>query len=742
MKMPASMRWSVKVVLLSVWAAVGAWPSFAADNAAQSELKQNKADQQEIRNHTAAVVAQIQGLIDELAANGISGDDIHVLQTTKAVLNNLTSKEMERVLASLQKATETPGASVGQQNVVDAYAGQKGIILQFRQILKEYEERQAAYELPTRFKELTDRQTETLLTSADVARTTAGKANSQLSSMDQTTVQIAQADQEAIANEANLAIDQLNKAAQGATGENAKAMQQALKDLQNGKLQKALNQANEDLKAGQLLKAINEQKVARDELRRTTKDLNPAATAVDALTSTAADLGKLIDDQKKLVTKTTAASPIKPHTTGLDKEQAVLVDKANSLQEDMQAMSADAAALIKASIDPMQQSRAALANIWSPDYSKALDDQQTVISKLEEAQKLLQTQLTDAEKAAEDANKNPVAKLQDMQKQIQAEMQKQQQVTQQTQQAVNNITPDPAALADAKQQQDQVQQQTDALQKDAQPLSLDAAKALADAAKQMNQAQQDLADPAKAADAQAAQQAAQQALAQANQQIGQQIADAQQQTADPSALAAADDALQKAQDAVSKALGDANPTPPATPDTQAAMQALADANKNAQAAANTPGLPQAATQALQDAQAAIAQGQQQAAQKNAKGTSSKATAAQQALAQAQAAVALAQAGMMASNTPTGDHPNGPDSQSPNPNPTGTKPGTKPTTALGGGSLEKGTEHAVSGAGKFVSVAARDRMAIEQSQSEKRPQEYAPMIDQYLKNLADQSSSTQ
>ena len=39
-----------------------------------------------------------------------------------------------------------------------------------QQILKDYEQRQAAYEQPVRFKELSDRQTETMLTSASVAR--------------------------------------------------------------------------------------------------------------------------------------------------------------------------------------------------------------------------------------------------------------------------------------------------------------------------------------------------------------------------------------------------------------------------------------------------------------------------------------------------------------------------------------------------------------------------------------------
>ena len=37
------------------------------------------------------------------------------------------------------------------------------------------------------------------------------------------------------------------------------------------------------------------------------------------------------------------------------------------------------------------------------------------------------------------------------------------------------------------------------------------------------------------------------------------------------------------------------------------------------------------------------------------------------------------------------------------------------------------------------LAARDRAAIQQSQGEKYPQEYGPLVEQYLKNLSDQGS---
>jgi hypothetical protein len=743
-----------------IWMAVASLHPLAAQNAAQNQILQNKMDEQDVRVHTAAVVAQIQGLIDELAANGISGDDIKVLNATKAALTNLSGPEMERVIASLQKAGAAPDAASGQQNAFNAYAGQKGIILQFRQILKDYEQRQAAYELPVRFKELADRQTETLLTSASVARATAGKSASELTGMQQTTEQIAQADQDAIANDANLAAEQLSKAAQDSTDDDAKTMQQAQKDMQSGVLQKALTQASDDLKAGQLLKAIQQQQIARDELRHIAQDLNPPADAVDALTSTVAALAKLIEDQKGLLTQTNAATA-NPPTAPLDDQQAALVDRTNTLQQDMQTLSAPAAGLVKDAIDPMQASRAALGQnavylrtnkngqlTWaSPkaadNFTQAAGSQQQAIDKLEEAQKDLQQQLAAAQKAADDAAQDPVAKLQNLQNQIQAAMQQQQQLTNQTAQANNSNPPDPTATAQAQQQQSQLQQQTSNLQQTAQPLSLPASQALANAANQMNQAQQDLNNPAQAANAQAAQQAAQAALAQANQQVSQQIAQDQQQAADPAALAAAADALQQAQTSVSQAItaatppaspapaatSPASPAPPANPPNMAqAAAALAAAAKDTQAAAATPGLPATAAAAVQQAQASIAQGQQQAAKGDAQGTANSASAAEQALAQAQASVAMAQAGMAgAVASAPGDTP-GP-------------PGMTPATSVTGGSTQKGTLHDVVGNGKFVTVASRDRAAIGQTQQENRPQEYAPMIDQYMKNLADQSSSS-
>jgi hypothetical protein len=779
----------MKTLTLLTLAVVLAVPSAFAQETTKSFVQQNRTDQQDVKMHTAALEAQIQDLIGELAANGITGDDAKVLQTTKTVLHNLSAEEMEKVIASLQKASETAGTAEGEKHIIAANAGQKGIIQIFRQILTDYAQRQAAIELPTKFKELTERQTQVMWTTAQVASDIGGHSASELNTMQQTTAQIVQSDQGALVNDVAMAQQMLDKAAQDATGDEGKALSQAQQDLKSGALAKALDQANADLKAGHLLQATSEQKVARDELRKLAKDLNPPATTVDALADTAATLAQLIDAQKSLLAQTTAAVPVKPRVTGLDGKQGVLVDKADSLQQDMLTLSPVASGLVKDAITPMQMSRAQMG-VRGGSFDQAAIHQQDAIAKLEEAQKNLQQQVADAQKAADDAAKDSTQKLDDLQKQIQTAMQDQKAVSNATSQANSATPPDANALAKDQQAQTQLQQQASAMQQSASPLSLPASQALANAAAAMSKAQQDMADPANAANAQADQAAAQQALAAANQAVGQQIAQNQQQASDPAALANAADSLQKAQDDVSSAMADATPsaagatppsgstppsgtppggtppgstppgstppggtppgsTPPgAAPTMDQASAALAQAAKDTQAAASTPGLPDAAAAAVGDAQKSIAQGQAAAAQGNAPGTASAAAAAQAALAQAQASVAVAMAGMGAGK---GNQPG---------NSPGSQPGNQPGVAsmawtppghdspsktgaknISGGSTDKGQLHSVTGTGRFVSVQSRDRTAIDQSQGENRPQEYAPMIDQYMKNLADQSSSS-
>jgi len=143
------------------------------------------------------------------------------------------------------------------------------------------------------------------------------------------------------------------------------------------------------------------------------------------------------------------------------------------------------------------------------------------------------------------------------------------------------------------------------------------------------------------------------------------------------------------------------------------------------------GLPASAQAPLQSAQQALAKATAAAAGNNPAAAMANATAAQAALAQAHAASAMA----------AGPHPGqGPAGQEP-----GTEPGQGPPSPGGDGSgnfskqAQDGAVKDVTGRSAFIGLPARDRQAIKQSQGEKYPEEYGAMIEQYLLNLAEQSS---
>lgn len=146
---------------------------------------------------------------------------------------------------------------------------------------------------------------------------------------------------------------------------------------------------------------------------------------------------------------------------------------------------------------------------------------------------------------------------------------------------------------------------------------------------------------------------------------------------------------------------------------------------------------QAADQSLNEGAAAAESGDQAA-------TSSEAGRAQEALAAAAAALDLAMAGM-------GQQPGQGEGQGGEGNQAGQgqgrgrgkMPGSRSGKGTGdagnffGAGGADGPKRGTTGTGRFIGLPARERAALLQSQGDRYPQEYAPMIEQYLKNLSDQ-----
>lgn len=174
------------------------------------------------------------------------------------------------------------------------------------------------------------------------------------------------------------------------------------------------------------------------------------------------------------------------------------------------------------------------------------------------------------------------------------------------------------------------------------------------------------------------------------------------------------------------------------------------------AAGEHGGLPPSAQAALQSAQGSLTDGSAQAGSGQSAPAQASAGSAAQALAKAQAALALAQAGLgsdaaMAAQGQGQGKGQGQGQgegqakgqgqgrgEGEGPGTPGAKGNGQKGNWAGAGGAD-GPRQNTTGSGRFTSLPKRDRAAIQQSQAEKYPQEYGPLVEQYLKNLSDQSS---
>jgi len=204
--------------------------------------------------------------------------------------------------------------------------------------------------------------------------------------------------------------------------------------------------------------------------------------------------------------------------------------------------------------------------------------------------------------------------------------------------------------------------------------------------------------------------------------------------------------------------------PPAAMDA-AAQDLTQAANEVSPVAAGDMGaLPPPAQTAVASALGSINSAAAQASGRQQRPAQASAAAAARALARAQAALALAQAGLSpelaqaesgGDQAAPGQQPGQPPANAGKPGPgkqpgQGQQPAQQPTPGTpspeGTGKIgnwngpggANGPLRGAAGSGQFVRLPGRDRAAIQQSRSENYPQEYGPLVEQYLKNLSDQT----
>jgi hypothetical protein len=498
------------VLLLRPPTLPAAVPDASGEPILQQELKQ-----QQLQRTTRRVAEQLSGVITEFENNGIAGEDLRALKAIRSVLGRLSEREMLQVINLLAQARTSAEPGGGKQQLAGAYLGQKTVITLLKQLLLEYERQQALYELSIRFREMAARQGKNMRAGVWLVR---NNPQDQYSEETRLAIQIQQADQLHIKEESALLVGRLDKLrveTDGTpAGERPKA---AASRVREGSLLAVMDTAAEDLKARKLLSATGNEKKSRDELREIARLLLLSKDAMDLLRAAIAETEAAIMLQKQVIDDTLKLEK-RADRLVVEDHQFEVVDAADLVRRDVQDVAPPAASYLRAAVDRMQEAREKLLN-WDPAQKKRQEipaRQREAVTSLELALRALQEQLARAEAEA-NRPENTLARLQELQQQVQELVRREEQLKQEAARAETR----PQELSRSASRQGDLRDATQDLQQKAAESSPPAARALSEAAAEMERSQKALA---RNQNAPANQQAAIDSLRKAEQELGREVA--------------------------------------------------------------------------------------------------------------------------------------------------------------------------------------------------------------------------
>ena len=527
--------------------------------------RQGAAKQEQIQGSSQKLGNELAAMIDEYERNGLNGDEIKSLKSLKGIFARLSDTDMEKIVSLLKSAAEPANGKTMLTAISGAYAQQKGVLLQLKQILAAYAADQEALELAEGARQLADRQAANLQTAIETAQwSLAGEKR--VEGALEASLQAQAAEQKSIAEESKMFRDKIGAfAKKSGNKEVAERFNKGIDDL--SKIVPNLDAATNSLADNKLFEAVATEKTARDQMRQLARTITPPREASELLREAALTLDKMISQQKTMLasTKETQAKPIEQWLaeqlkepkkgyfsripalgallslppeklvleklvqetydhyykkvvmeplSGLEDRQGDMANQADTLSQDLDKTAKPAAELLRSAIPPMRDARMALNGM---DPTAAGTDQENAIVAMEKAKASLEQQLAAAEKS-EGLAGDKAADLKEIQKQTQ-ELKAEQAALAKTTAAPK--TPDQAAATTKKQAE--LQQKAAQLQQQAAAEAPAAAAALGAAANNMKQAEAAMNTPAQAPQAQAQQQQAAQNLDKAGQQLDQQI---------------------------------------------------------------------------------------------------------------------------------------------------------------------------------------------------------------------------
>ena len=506
-------------------------------------LLQQELRQEQIKSTTARVGAQLDGIIDEYDRNGLGGDDVAVLKAIRGVLGSLTESEIKKVIDLLQSARLTKDHAKSSESTLNAYAGQKNIIVQLRHLLLEYKRQQIIREIARRFNELGKRQGNNMHETIALAKATMGRDARRSKESHRISLQLQSTEQITISDETKIVFTKLESVVAEMDGIAAEKPRAAVAKGKDGRLVTIVASASGDLKESNLLSAAGNEKRARDLFIELARMLRPDRNKLQVLKEALKELEQAMEKQHQVAVEAEELKATKNKDDvkeQVEKHQMQVVDQTEMVREDVEEHAPKAASALRESIERMQEARAKLNDYVEPRRRSntpppahpVLEKQAEALQKMAVAKQDLEAEIAKAEKEKE----QPEDKIQKMKKllaEVRNLAREQEMIAEDSKAAAK----DPEKLPAKSAQQEIQKAKTLDAQVKATPLLKPAAESLAEAAKQMDKAAKALA---RKLDAPASQQAATDALKLAESQLAQEVAkleNAEQELAKLDALA-------------------------------------------------------------------------------------------------------------------------------------------------------------------------------------------------------------
>jgi len=681
----------------------------AAGTATPEVVSQDSAAQSVIRKQSDKIQQNLLQLAQELRQNGLQGSDATILATVASHLSSLNADEMQKVMDALQgadAATDGPGR---QRSLASAYEAQKTVALRLQGMAAELAAEEASSDLATELEKLIVRQSANLRRTQTLTRD--GKTAQQLDEREQAVHTMTAAEQASIGRGIDQTLGAVTAAAAAPAGSPAAELGQGMLDAAKSlPLHDTGASATRLTQDGPFNDALTQESALRQDLNQLLQAALSGQSALTRLEQAQAELQRLIGSQQDLI----AAS--KQNLTDGDtlaETELEIDDQSQVALALLRAINVDAVGQLGQAEQYMVDSSGELSR--ARNTGDAIKREGLVIDTLTAAQKLISQQITTAQAAGKNQTAaDALAQAQQLQKEVRQAQQTAAANPLQTaeelrkmQQTAFAISPDAAAqMADAADQlQPNVARQNETPNLDQVPNS---------------DRTQPAANPAAGTPPTPAQAAAAD-LARANDALQQKINALTQPAQEAAALAQAQQELAQAQQDAKQASQNIQAAGAQPADVPRNLDnAAAQAEQAAQTAQAAGGPAAAANQALQQAAADLKNGSQQAVQGNGAGAKAAAQQGIAALQQAQGALAQALQQMQGQG------------QAPNQGGPSALGGEAPqnTGGLLAGSGPQGGAAQVVGA-----LSPQDRAAITQYQEEKTPPEYDPVVQQYLKNLA-------